>query len=129
MSFTDSIRHVLSNYVTFAGRAPRSEYWWWFLFLVVLSIVTALLDGMMFGTGPEAIQPISLIVTLGLILPSIAVGVRRLHDIGKSGWWYLIVLIPLIGALVLIWFFIQPSQPGENDHGPEPAGSAALRGA
>jgi uncharacterized membrane protein YhaH (DUF805 family) len=128
MTAPDAIRSVLSNYATFSGRAPRSEYWWWILFILILSALTAGIDGVLFGFGPEAMQPVSLIVTLGLILPSIAVGVRRLHDTGKSGWWYLIVLTG-IGALVLIWFFIQPSQPGDNAHGPEPAGSAALRGA
>jgi len=109
MTAPDAIRSVLSNYATFSGRAPRSEYWWWILFILILSALTAGIDGVLFGFGPEAMQPVSLIVTLGLILPSIAVGVRRLHDTGKSGWWYLIVLTG-IGALVLIWFFIQPSQ-------------------
>jgi uncharacterized membrane protein YhaH (DUF805 family) len=126
MTAPDAIRKVLSNYATFSGRASRAEYWWWFLFILILSALTALIDGVLFGFGPEAIQPISLIVTLGLILPSIAVGVRRLHDIGKSGWWYLIVVTG-IGALVLIWFFIQPSVAGANEHGDEPAESAALR--
>ena len=123
MSFTDAVRKVLSNYVTFTGRASRSEYWWWVLAYVLAMLVAAAIDAML---GIDLVQ---LIFGLGLFLPSLAVAVRRLHDTGRSGWWVLLGLIPIVGALVLIWFYIQPSVAGANDHGPEPDESAALRAA
>ncbi len=99
------------------GPRGRPEFWWWGLFVLLISAVTALVDGVIFGFGRDASQPVSLVVTLGLILPSIAVGVRRLHDIDRSGWWCLLALIPIIGTLILIYFWIQPGSPGANPHG------------
>jgi uncharacterized membrane protein YhaH (DUF805 family) len=120
MTAPDAIRSVLSQYASFSGRAGRPEFWCWGLFVLLISAVTALVDGVIFGFGRDASQPVSLVVTLGLILPSIAVGVRRLHDIGRSGWWCLLALIPIIGTLILIYFWIQPGSPGANPHGPAP---------
>ncbi|MEO6503255.1 MAG: DUF805 domain-containing protein [Jatrophihabitantaceae bacterium] len=114
MSFADAIRSVFSKYVTFSGRARRSEFWWFALFAAILYIVAAILDAAM---GSSVV---SLIVGLGLLLPSLAVTVRRLHDTGRSGWWILIGLIPLVGALVLLVFECQDSQPASNKYGPSP---------
>ncbi|MBP3669670.1 MAG: DUF805 domain-containing protein [Bacteroides sp.] len=91
------------------GRARRSEFWYWTL--------ANLLIGIVLGWIPF----IGILISIALFIPSIAVGIRRLHDIGKSGWWYLLILLPLVN-LVLIYFFILDSQPGENQYGPNPKG-------
>ncbi|PWE55953.1 DUF805 domain-containing protein [Metarhizobium album] len=115
MSFTEAVSSALSKYVVFSGRASRSEYWWFVLFNIIVSIVAAGVDAAL------GIQAVGALVSLALLLPGIAVGVRRLHDIDKSGWWLLIAFVPLIGFIVLIYFFVQPSQPGDNRFGPPPA--------
>ena len=115
MGFTEAVKTCFSKYVTFSGRARRSEYWYFVLAISIVSIVLTLIDG---GEGV-----LSLLWSLGTLLPSLAVGVRRLHDIGRSGWWLLIILVPLIGFVVLIYFAIKDSEPGENRFGPNPKGA------
>lgn len=124
MTFTEAVSTVLSKYATFSGRATRSEFWWYALFLVVLFAVTQLIDGFLvgpmlgFGLGDgEAGQPLTMLVSLGLLLPNIAVAVRRLHDIGRTGWWVLIGLVPIIGFLLLLYWYVQPSEEGQNQYG------------
>ena len=112
------------NYCNFEGRAPRSEYWWFTLFGVLLGIVTSVLDGFL-GTytvtsSGETIGFINLIFLLAMLLPSIAVAVRRLHDTDRSGWFYLLNLIPLIGSIILIVFFVQQGTNGRNRFGDDP---------
>jgi uncharacterized membrane protein YhaH (DUF805 family) len=111
MGFGEAISTCFRKYVDFNGRAVRSEYWFFalfqFLVLVALSIVDAVV-----GTGV-----LSTLGTLALLLPALAVGARRLHDTDKSAWWLLIGLIPLVGAIVLIVFFVQPGTPGANRFG------------
>jgi uncharacterized membrane protein YhaH (DUF805 family) len=120
MNFVEAIQSGFSNYVNFSGRAQRSAYWWWVLFYFILIVVADILDSVIFG-NPSVLYAIA---TLALLLPSIAVGARRLHDIDKSGWWLLIALIPLIGAIVLIIFFAQKGTTGPNRFGPDPLGGA-----
>jgi len=114
MGFADAVRSVLSKYVTFSGRARRSEFWWFALFSMIVYVVGSLLDAAM-GTSF-----VTVLVGLALLLPSLAVTARRLHDTGRSGWWMLISIIPLIGAIALLVFECQDSQPGSNSHGPSP---------
>ncbi len=124
MSFAESIRSCLSQYVGFSGRARRSEYWWFVLFNLLVSVVAGILDaifGTDFGRGAGVIGAIA---SLALVLPSLAVAVRRLHDISRSGWWILIGLIPIIGWIILIVFYVQDSHP-DNDYGPNPKGLPA----
>jgi uncharacterized membrane protein YhaH (DUF805 family) len=118
MSFADAVRSVLSKYVTFSGRARRSEFWWFALFSIIVSIVGAAIDAII---GSSIV---GFLLALALLLPSLAVTVRRLHDTGRSGWWILIALVPLIGAIVLLVFECQDSQPGTNSYGasPKPTG-------
>ena len=116
MGFGDAVKHCLTNYATFSGRARRSEYWWFALFGFIVGVVASILDGIL---GTTVVYPL---VALGLLLPSLAVGVRRLHDISRSGWWLLIGLVPLVGAILLIVWFCQDSH-GPNEHGPSPKGS------
>ena len=119
MGFPEAVRTVLSKYAVFSGRARRSEYWWWFLFTIIVSIITSILDaaaGTNYDTGGGVINTI---VALALFLPGLAVAIRRLHDTGRVGWWVLIGIIPLIGWIVLLVFFVQDSH-GDNKYGPSP---------
>ena len=120
MSFTEAISSGFRNYVNFTRRAARSEFWFWFLFSVLASIVAGLIDYALFGGGAlwRALSPISGLVSLALFLPGLAVSVRRLHDTGRSGWWILLVLIPIIGAIVLLIWFCKRGTPGPNQFGP-----------
>ncbi|MDP3706910.1 MAG: DUF805 domain-containing protein [Polaromonas sp.] len=97
MNFSQAISSCLRNYATFSGRAPRSEFWWFFLFQLLVSVAATLLSEK-FGS----------LVNLALLLPALAVGARRLHDIGKSGWWQLLMLTG-IGLLLLIYWWVQPT--------------------
>ncbi|MFF0469908.1 DUF805 domain-containing protein [Micromonospora zamorensis] len=122
MSFIAAVKSVFSQYVGFAGRARRSEYWWFALFAVIVSIVAAILDsalGLTFENGSTT-GFIGLVVNLALLLPTLAVAVRRLHDTDRTGWWVLIGLVPLVGAIVLIVFFVSDSTHGANRFGPSP---------
>ncbi|QFS82746.1 Inner membrane protein YhaH [Roseivivax sp. THAF40] len=120
MTFTEAIKTCFSKYATFQGRAARPEFWYFALFLVLGNFLCGLIDRALFGTSAAG-QPVSILgalFSLAVFLPWIAVGVRRLHDVNKSGWWYLLVLIPVIGALVLLYFFVQRGAGGANDYGP-----------
>ena len=122
MDFGQAIATGFKKYVTFGGRASRSEYWYWFLFTIIGSIVTATLDYAIFSDNDFA-SPLNSIFGLICFLPSFAVGIRRLHDIGKTGWWVLIALT-IIGIIVLIVWACQKSDTGPNAYGPEPVGVA-----
>src|SRR5215213_4045954 len=109
---------VLENYANFTGRARRAEFWWYFLANFIISIIFNIIDAVI-GSGMGAgIGVIGLIYSLAVLVPGLAVGVRRLHDTGKSGWWLLIALIPLVGIIVLIVFFATDGVPGPNEYGP-----------
>jgi uncharacterized membrane protein YhaH (DUF805 family) len=110
---------VLKKYAVFSGRARRREYWYFVLFNIIIMIILTIIDQVI----DSAI--LSTIYSLGVIIPSIAVGVRRLHDTNRTGWWLLIGLIPIIGWIVLLIFMVQDSQKGENQYGPNPKGVAA----
>ena len=122
MPFQDAVRICLQRkYVDFSGRARRSEYWFFFLFTVLAGIVGGILDGIFrLRGGPYgSTGPIQGLIQLALLLPSLAVGARRLHDTGRSGWWLLIGLIPVVGWIILLVFFVQESQQ-DNQYGPNP---------
>ncbi len=103
---------VLKKYAVFEGRATRSEFWYFFLFNLIISTIISFLH----------IPILGFVYALGVLIPGLAVGARRLHDIGKSGWWLLIGPIPLVGAIVLIIFAAMDSQPGDNEYGLNPKG-------
>lgn len=109
------LRVVKDNYANFNGRARRKEYWMFFLFNMLFAIVTVIID---FILGTFLL--IYAIYVLALIIPSIAVTIRRLHDIGKSGWWYFILLVPFIGAIWLLVLLCTDGNPGDNSYGPSP---------
>ena len=106
---------VLKKYAVFNGRARRKEYWMFFLFNIIIAVVLGFVEGLVGGPGV-----VGALYGLAVLIPGIAVGVRRLHDTNRTGWWLLIGLIPLIGAIVLLIFFVQDSQAGENQYGPNP---------
>ena len=110
---------VLKKYAVFSGRARRKEYWYFVLFNFIIVIILSIID--------QAINSaiLSTIYSLAVLIPGIAVTVRRLHDKNRTGWWILIGLIPIIGFIVLLIFMVQDSQKGENQYGPNPKGVAA----
>ena len=110
---------VLKQYAVFNGRATRQQYWMFFLINFGISIVLTILGGFV-----SLLAILSFVYSLAVLLPGIGVAIRRLHDTGRSGWWLLIGLIPLLGALVLIWFMVQDSVP-DNQFGPNPKAMAA----
>ena len=115
---------VLKKYAVFSGRARRKEYWYFVLFSSLISIALTIIDGVTGTFSPEAgIGLLGGLYGLAVLIPSIAVGVRRLHDISRSGWWLFIVLIPIIGVIVLIFFFVSDSKPEENQYGISPKAS------
>jgi uncharacterized membrane protein YhaH (DUF805 family) len=111
---------VLKNYVGFEGRARRTEYWMFALINVAILIVLSLISR---AIGNSILYTI---YALAVFLPGLAVAVRRLHDTDKSGWWLLIGLIPIIGAIVLLVFMVSDSTPGANQYGPSPKETAAV---
>jgi uncharacterized membrane protein YhaH (DUF805 family) len=113
MNFQQAVQSVFNNYVTFSGRAPRSEYWYWALFSFIVQIVAQLVD-LALGLGL-----IEGIISLALLLPSIAVGVRRLHDIDRTGWWLLIAFTGIGIILLIVWACFKGTD-GPNQYGPDP---------
>lgn len=108
VGFVEAIQLYLGNYVKFDGRSSRGAYWYAVLALFVIGVVTGVLDLIVFPSSPYS--PLNSIVSLATILPSLALGIRRLHDIGKSGWWTLLAFLPIIGWLVLIFWAAQPGK-------------------
>lgn len=146
MEFQTAVRTVFAKYAVFEGRARRAEYWWWVLFTVVARAVLRIVDRLAFrmwewpldgmpphmgtwmpmgnwtvmGTWMYGPGPLSGLFTLIVLLPSLAVAVRRLHDTGRSGWWLLLALIPVLGWVVLLVFMVEKGERGANAYGPEP---------
>ena len=117
VSFTEAVTRALKqNYCNFEGRASRSEFWWFYLFSLLLGWAIGLI--FMFSDTLELI--VSGVVSLALLLPSLGLGVRRLHDTNHSGWWLLLWFVPVIGWIVLLIWLIQDSEHHPNQYGPEP---------
>lgn len=110
--FQKAVKTCFAKFADFNGRAARPEFWWFFLFQVGVYLVTSMVHGLVY-----------LLAVLALLVPSLAVGARRMHDIGKSGWFLLLALIPIVG-LILLYFAAQPSTPGDNAYGPAPSGGS-----
>ncbi len=109
MNFTEAVQSALAKYAEFTGRARRSEYWWFFLFNVGVTTVLSYVN-----------QTLYIVAVLALLLPGIAVGVRRLHDTGRSGWFLFIALIPIVGVIILIVFLATDGDADANEYGPPP---------
>ena len=106
---------VLKKYAVFSGRARRAEFWYFTLVNIIVAIVLSIIDGIL-GTGSF----LGAIYSLGVLLPGIGVAIRRLHDTDKSGWWLLLGLLPIIGVLILLVFYLQDGTQGPNKYGPSP---------
>lgn len=106
---------VLKKYAVFSGRARRKEYWMFFLFNIIIAFGLGIIEGLIGSPGI-----ISSLYALAILVPGIAVTVRRLHDINRSGWSLLIGLIPVVGGIVLLIFMLQDTRPGDNQYGPNP---------
>jgi uncharacterized membrane protein YhaH (DUF805 family) len=118
MTFSEAVRYCLNNYVTFSGRADRPQYWWFVLFNILVGIVAGIIDWILFGPDTRII---SALAGLALVLPTLAVAVRRLHDMDHTGWWVLIGITG-IGAIVLIIWFCFRGTDGPNRFGPPVSG-------
>lgn len=124
MNFQQAIASGFRNYVTFAGRASRSEYWFWTLFAILVGAAAAILDAALFP-GLDA-RPIHSLASLALFLPGLSVSVRRFHDLDRTGWWLLILLTVIGIIVVLIWFCLRGTV-GPNRYGTDPLESAPPR--
>lgn len=109
MNFGQAVSSCLRNYAVFSGRASRSEFWWFFLFQLLVMLAVSMVSEKLTG-----------LANLALLLPSLAVGARRLHDIGRSGWWQLLMLSG-IGFLVLLYWWVQPTADDDRSYGSKPA--------
>ena len=118
MDFWTAVRTCYSKYATFRGRAARSEYWYFMLFTVLIAAVAGVIDAGLFWNAQNS--PAYLIVTLVNFLPGLAVSVRRLHDTDRSGWWWLIVFVPVIGCIVLLIWYCSRGTQGQNRFGSDP---------
>jgi uncharacterized membrane protein YhaH (DUF805 family) len=130
MNLAEAVSTVFRNYATFEGRAQRSQYWWWTVFSILVSWATTFIDTMLFASigffhiGNEpTFTPVTTLVGLAMIVPSLALSARRFHDLGRTGWWLLIGLTG-IGALVIFFWFMVKGDAGPNRFGPDPLGSS-----
>ncbi len=121
MEITKSVGQVLRNYATFTGRAGRPEFWWWYLSIVLVGAVFAAAAWLL-GSGVvgDVLRVAYGLYWLAVLVPTLAVGVRRLHDTGRSGWWLLFGLVPILGWLLLVIFAL-PGAPDRNQYGSRPA--------
>ena len=123
MNMQTAVKSVLGNYANFSGRARRSEYWYWTLAVFLLYVV-----GLIITEVAKPFAIILLLAYLAIIVPSLAVLWRRLHDTGRSGVWFLITFVPLVGGIILLVFACTDSAPGDNQYGPNPKGIGGYGG-
>ncbi len=116
LTFGEAVSRAFQNYCNFSGRSSRSEYWWWVLFTFIVGVVVSIA----FCWNDTAESFASGVTSLFFFLPSFGLLFRRLHDTGRSGWWWLLNFIPLVGSIILIVWCCQDSQRGDNQYGPEP---------
>ena len=118
---------VLRRYAKFDGRAHRPEFWWFTLWSFIVSLALSVAE-LALDVGSEWAGPLTSVYALLVLVPTLAVGARRLHDIGRTGWWQLLLLIPLVGAIILIVWWARDGQPEPNRWGPKPFGGPAAQG-
>lgn len=123
-TFGEAIKTCLKEkYASVKGRAPRSEYWFFYLFYMIVYCVPVYIGMGLAANGSgigTAIMGIAYVIALALMVPTICVTARRLHDIGKSGWMMLVAFIPLVGWIIMLIWLIKDSEPGDNQYGPNP---------
>jgi len=111
-----AVRIGLGKFADFSGRSSRPEYWYFMLPIIVIMLIANLVDSIVLG-----MQVLSLIVALAALVPTLSAGARRLHDTNRPAWWLLLGLIPVVGAIAVIYLCCQPGTQGPNDFGPEPS--------
>lgn len=116
MQFQEAIKVCFQKFADFKGRASRSEFWWFMLFCIIAGAIAEVIS-----------DSLATLISIVFILPQLSVSVRRLHDINKSGWWYLIIFVPLVGVLYLIYLLIKRSFPSTNPYGDIPQDAEVLR--
>lgn len=134
MTMIEAVKHVFSNYVGFSGRAGRPEFWWWVLASLIIGSILTLIDINVLNSGAFEVSTapgafkfsvqagiLGGIWSLVTFLPALAVTVRRLHDTDRSGWWILLALLPVIGWVVLIYWYAKRGSEGANRFGSGPA--------
>jgi len=120
MNFMEAVRSGFNNYVGFSGRAARSEYWFWTLFAVIVTLIAEFIDSVAGTAGvTSSVGIVGLVTSLALLLPGLAVSVRRLHDLDRTGWWLLILLTGIGVILLLIWCCLKGTT-GPNRFGADP---------
>jgi uncharacterized membrane protein YhaH (DUF805 family) len=119
MEFPEAIKSGFRNYVTFSGRAARSEYWYWVLFAMLVALAAGIIDSALFANLIEDTGPVGAITSLILFLPGVAVAARRLHDIDRTAWWLLIILTGIGAILLIVWACFKGTD-GPNRFGPDP---------
>ena len=123
MNIQEAVTSVLTKYATFSGRASRSEFWWFALANIIVQILATIIDSAILHSDKPAVAGL---LSLALLIPGLAVSIRRLHDIGKSGWNLLWAFLPLIGIILLLVWYCKKGDAGDNAHGSDPlAGTAA----
>lgn len=127
MGFAEAVKALYRNYAKFDGRASRSEYWWAFLYFLLIYVALLIGASMETGSLGTLLTFILSLVILGTFIPMIAVAVRRLHDYDKSGWLYLVGLIPIV-SLYILYLYVQPGTRGPNRYGPDPLEKSAMGG-
>lgn len=121
-SFGEAVGGGFRNYATFGGRAARSDYWWWVLFTMIGYAAAGIVDSAVFEEGIGVVYGL---FSLAVLLPGLAVMARRLHDGDRSGWWILIMFVPLVGFLLLLFWFVQRGTEGPNRFGEDPLAQAS----
>lgn len=120
MQIGQAISSGFQRYVDFSGRSSRSQYWWWALFYLIVNTLTQVLDSSALAESAGPASVLLLILSLGLLLPTLAVAVRRLHDLDRTGWWILISFVPIVGTIVLLVWFCTKGTDGSNRFGADP---------
>lgn len=111
---------VVDNYANFDGRARRSEYWYFVLVQVIISFILQLLDLVLVAAADLPVAPLGTLFGIAMLVPGLAVAVRRLHDTGRSGWWLLVALIPILGWIYIIYLYVIEGTQGPNEYGEDP---------
>lgn len=120
MNLLQAVQACFVRYFDFQGRSSRSEYWWFVLFNLLLNVATAIFDLVVLGVSSDGFLPANTAATIITFIPGVAVSVRRLHDIGRSGWW-IFLAFTVVGIIPLIYWACQPGTPEANDYGPATA--------
>ncbi|MBP6688369.1 MAG: DUF805 domain-containing protein [Hyphomonadaceae bacterium] len=120
VGFGEAISLFFKNYANFNGRSSRGAYWWWLLCGLTVRFGLLLLEQALFGADANdlgGVGPLTVLFLLATLTPELALGARRLHDTGRSGWWWLVAIVPILGVLSLLWLFAQPGAREANAFG------------